>query len=101
MAHVDDRIQPRAQDIRLTGVASFLGSHRLLRCNDAITNRDSTESSKIKLQAFASPKSETLQSQTPARPQNQLPLNGLKGSSRTTRWLPQHWQRLPDRSDIL
>ena len=40
-----------------------------------------TESFKIKLQAFASPKSETLQSQTPARPQNQLPLNGLKGSS--------------------
>ena len=44
MVHVDDRVQPRAQKIGLSAVPSFLGSHRPLRCDHAITTRDSRES---------------------------------------------------------
>ncbi|MBB6301320.1 hypothetical protein GGE67_001929 [Rhizobium leucaenae] len=46
MVHVDNRVQPRAQKVGLSAVASFLRSHRPLRCHHGITTRDSRESQK-------------------------------------------------------
>jgi hypothetical protein len=65
MVHVDDRVQPGAQEIGLSAVASFHWLHRSLRSDQRITTRDSTESSKAKLQAFEPSKPESLQSQNP------------------------------------
>src|SRR5467141_1100391 len=84
VAHVDDRVQPRAQKIGLSRLSSFPWSHRSLRCDDGITTRDSTESSKMKLQAFGQSKPEILQSQSQSRPENRFLINRLDGSSRTT-----------------
>src|SRR5260370_26592395 len=51
---------------------------------NGITTRDSTESSKAKLQAFGPPSPKSLQIQNPSRPENRLSLNGLDDCSRTT-----------------
>jgi hypothetical protein len=45
---------------------------------EGITTRDSTESQKTKLQAFAPSTPKSLQSQMPPRLENRLPLNGLR-----------------------
>jgi hypothetical protein len=54
-AHVDDRVQPRAQEIALPSVVSFLRSHRPLPMQ--ARNHDSRFDGipKTKLQAFAGP----------------------------------------------
>jgi Transposase IS66 family len=80
VVHGDDRIEPRAQQIALSGVASFLWSHTFLRRENGITTRDSWESRKRNLHAFGPPSPESLQSRSPSRPENRLSLNRLVDS---------------------
>ena len=86
--HVDDRVQPRAQEIALSAIASFLRSHRHLRCANGITSSDSREFLKAKLQAFEPSHPKSLQFQTLPCPENRLLLNGLGGISWTTGLVP-------------
>ena len=84
MVHVDDRVQPRAQQIGLSCLSSFLRSHRPLRRNRWNHGPRFDGIPKIKLRAFEPSDPRTLQSQTSRRPGNRLPLNGLEDFSRAT-----------------
>jgi hypothetical protein len=44
--HVDDLIEPGAEQIAFAGRLPLLRSHRSLRCHHGITSRDSRESQK-------------------------------------------------------
>ena len=77
MVHVDDRVQPRTQQVGLSALASFLWLHRSLRADQRNHDLRFDGILKSKLQAFGPSNPESLQSQNPSRQKKRLPLNGL------------------------
>jgi len=68
VAHVDDRVQPRAQKIGLSRLSPFLWSHRSLRCDHGITARDSMESTN-EIASFCPVKAQKLANSKPISPE--------------------------------
>jgi len=85
MVHIDDGVQPRAQQISLSrrSFGRITSSNATTQSRLAIRRNPQ----KTKLQAFEPPRSESLQSQMPSRPENRLPLNGLEDFSRPTMFM--------------
>src|SRR5262249_53667293 len=76
--HVDDLVQPRAEQITRSCRLVLLRPHRSLRCSDRIMLLDSRESRKRKLQASRASDTETLQSQVNKAAQKRRSLSGLE-----------------------
>jgi hypothetical protein len=77
VAHIDDRVQPRAQKVALSRFSSFLWPHRPLRCHEGITTRDSRETPKNKIASFPALKPQKLAISKAAEPAKSTPAQRL------------------------
>jgi hypothetical protein len=84
VAHIDDRVQSRAQEIGLSAVLSAFG--RIVPSDATTESRLAIRRNpeKMKLQAFEASNRKSLQSQKLPRPENRPLLNRFGGSSRPT-----------------